>query len=108
MKGSGSEVTLERTRMSAPASIRAFTISGRLLAAAHIRAVCPFCDSFALTSAPRASSDFTASVLPVLAQVISGVSRDHRAAFGFARASSRRTARAEFPFEQAWERGVTP
>ena len=51
-------------------------------AAAHINAVCPRQLSFALTSAPCASSVFTAAGTPVRAAVISAVSPSDCAAFG--------------------------
>ena len=61
--------TVERTLTSAPASTSTRTIAACPCAAAHISGVWPRQLSPALTFAPRASSAFAASTLPVCAQV---------------------------------------
>jgi hypothetical protein len=55
-----------------------------------------------------ASSCSTIATLPPRAAVISGVSPERSAAFGFARARNSTSTMAVFSFSQADQRGVTP
>ena len=77
-------------------------------AAAHISAVCPRQLSFALTSAPCASSVLTAAGMPVRAAVMSAVSPSDCVAFGFAPAFSSSSRTAALPFVAASDSGGTP
>ncbi len=94
--------------MSAPASMSAFAASALFSAAAHIRAVCPFQPSFALTVAPCASSALIAGTLPVRAAVISAVSPSGSAVLGSAPAASSFSMTAALPLTHARYSGVTP
>src|SRR5207247_1343915 len=64
--------------------------------------------SFAFTSAPRASSAFTAPGFPVRAAVMSTVSPPRNFVFGSAPAARSNSTMAGFPFWHASESGVTP
>src|SRR5215813_1477821 len=93
---------------SAPAPMRIPTTAGWLSSNAHMSAVCPLFGSFALTSAPRASRDFTASGLPVRAHRINAVSPARNTAFGLAAALNNVSTIAPFALLQASHNGVTP
>ena len=71
-------------------------------------AVCPRQLSFALTSAPCASSVFTAAGMPVRAAVMSAVSPSDCVAFGLAPAFSSSSSIAALPLVAASESGGTP
>jgi hypothetical protein len=71
-------------------------------------AVWPSDGSFAFTSAPWTSRACTAPGLPVRAAVISAVSPDERAAFGFAPAFNSLSIMAALPFSLASSSGVIP
>ena len=95
--------------MAAPCSSSIRTTSGYPCATAHISAVCPWEDSFALTpAAPWSRSLDTASALPAPAQVMSTVSPIAVAASGSAPASRSFPTTAALRLMQASASGVTP
>ncbi len=100
--------TVERVFTSAPASTSTRTIAAWPCAAAHISGVWPRQISPASTLAPRASSAFAASALPVWAQVCSAVSPSGPVAFGLTPALSSCSTTAALPLSQASAIGVTP
>ena len=77
--------------------MRSFTTAAWFSAAAHISAVCPRHASCVFTLAPKVSSIFTASTLPVRAAVISAVSPSPKAALGSAPAFRRASTIATLP-----------
>jgi hypothetical protein len=98
----------ERARRSAPfATSMSITVAWPS-AAAHINAVCPRQLSFALGSAPRASSALTASGFPVREATISDVSPSAFAEDASAPASSSIAIVLAFPLTEASQSGVAP